>query len=552
MYRLMVVDDEDYIVDGLIDLFEERFTAVLEYCRAYSAGEALDWLKRTKIDIVLTDIRMPGMTGLELHEQIVRTWPQCRVIFLTGYNDFEYIQSAMRNESVDYILKTESDDVIVQAVDKAVYELQHRFESEQLIADAKKRLQTALPIMQKELLWDLLNGEVSRNAIHLQFKELSLTLRADRPVLLVLGRVDGWNSIWSPSDRMLLVYALQNIASDYLSDFSHHFSIFYEQAKLVWLIQFKNEEHSDDNTPDSRLMERLHQVINGAMESIQAASKQYLQLPVSFLTASETVAWSECAEKYSLLKMMLHVHYGIQDELLLMESNLPASPGRPASRTGIFDLRPREWALLQSCLEKGHKQQFQELFLELVKLVPTNQQWQDGLSLHIHHSLLSIYFTHLHQSGMSGEGEDMFGYERVIASGPNRTWGETAERLWQMAEAIFERQNSALVDREREVIRKVKQYIGANLAGDLSLTRIGGEVGFSPSYLSRLYKQITGEGLSDYIVAERLQLAKELLAKQNMRIHDIAEALGFDSPAYFARFFKKQTGTTPTEYRELL
>jgi len=551
MYRLLVVDDEDFIVDGLIDLFEDRFTSDLDYYRAYSAAEALEWLKRTKIDIVLTDIRMPGMNGLELHEQVVRTWPQCKVIFLTGYNDFDYIQSAMRNESVDYILKTEADDVIVRAVEKAVYELQHKFKSEQLIEDAKKRLQVALPIMQKELLWDILNGDVSQNTINQQFEQLSLPLRADRPVLLMLGRVDGWNGITSSSDQMLLVYALQNIAGDYLSPLASHFSIFYEQAKLVWLIQFRTEA-SEADLDHKQSMDRVNQIINGAMESIQAACKHYLQLPVSLLAANEAVAWSECAEKYSLLKMLIHVHYGMQHELLLMESHLAENADRPPSQAGIFDLRPNKWALLQACLEKGQKQQFQELFREMVKLVPANHHCPDSLWLHIYHSLLSVYFTHLHQSGMSGEDNALSGYEQLIAGGTNRTWGETAERLWHMAEAIFERQSSALVDREREVIRKIKQYISANLSGDLSLARIGEEVGFNPSYLSRLYKQITGEGLSDYIVAKRLELAKALLAKPHIRIHDIAIELGFDSPAYFARFFKKQTGTTPTEYRELL
>lgn len=548
MYRLLVVDDEDFIVDGLIDLFEERFPASMEYYRAYSSGEALEWLKRAKIDIVLTDIRMPGMNGLELHEEIIRLWPQCKVIFLTGYNDFDYIQSAMRNESIDYILKTEADGVIVRAVEKAVYELQHRFESEKLIADAKKRLQTALPVMQKELLWDILNGDVSQAAVAQQFDELNLPLRADLPVFLVLGRIDGWNGISSPSDRMLLVYALQNIANEYLSAFAYHYSIFYEQSRLVWFIQFKEDSHAEENEGDYRRAEQRDLFVNGAMENIQNASRQYLHVPVSFLAANKVVDWYDCAEKYNLLKMMLHVHYGMQQELLLSESHLPENHDNRVTRAGIFELRPNKWALLQSFLEKGDMQHFQELFREMVKLIPASRQQWDGLGFHIYHSILSVYFTHLHQSGMTG----LFGYDQVMASGTNRTWGETAERLWQMAEAIFERQNNEMIDREREVIRKVKQYISANLGGDLSLTRIGEVVGFNPSYLSRLYKQMTGEGLSDYIVAERLQLAKALLAKQHMRIHDIAESLGFDSPAYFARFFKKQTGMTPTEFRELL
>jgi two-component system response regulator YesN len=73
----------------------------LDIYRAYSAIEGLEWLNRTKIDIVLTDIRMPGMSGLELHERVVRQWPRCRVIFLTGFTQFNYIQTAMRGGGVE-------------------------------------------------------------------------------------------------------------------------------------------------------------------------------------------------------------------------------------------------------------------------------------------------------------------------------------------------------------------------------------------------------------------------------------------------------------------
>lgn len=551
MYRLLVVDDEDFIVDGLIDLFEDQLAGEWEYYPAYSAHEALESLSRTRIDIVLTDIHMPGITGLELQERISQLWPHCKVIFLTGYNDFNYIQSAMRNQSVDYILKTESDEVIIKAVEKAVFELQHRFQTEQLVEQAKQQLQAALPILQKELVWDILNGVVSLESASQQFEALQLELGLDQPVLLLLGRIDGWSNTLSRSDRMLLVYALQNITGEFLAPYARYFSIVHDQGKLVWLIQFHNGFCGDGIGSASSLDGRLYQLLNGIMENIQAACKRYLQLKVSLLSASEPVEWSGCAVKYSELAMLFHVHYGMQYEVLLTESKVAEKIEQvPIRERGIYDLRSNTWALLQACLEKGDKQQFQEIFRGLVQLVPANQLCPDVLWLHIYHSLLSIYVSHLHQSGMSGEAEGLSGYEQVIATGGNGSWGELAERLWQMAEAIFARQLTALADREREVIRKIKQYISLNLGADLSLSRISDEVGYNPSYLSRLYKQMTGEGLSDYILAQRLLLAKELLSKRHMRIHDIAEALGFDSPAYFARFFKKQTGTTPTEYRE--
>lgn len=100
MYRLLIVDDEPYIVDGLQALVEQwDLPEELDVRCAYSADEALEAADLAKIDVCLTDIRMPGMDGIRLQGEMLRRWPQCKVIFLTGYDDFEYAQSAIRGEA---------------------------------------------------------------------------------------------------------------------------------------------------------------------------------------------------------------------------------------------------------------------------------------------------------------------------------------------------------------------------------------------------------------------------------------------------------------------
>lgn len=100
MFRLLIVDDEEIIVNSLYEIFNSLPEIELDVYKAYSAQEAIDWLSRTRIDIVLSDIMMPEIDGLQLLEEIHKRWPFCKVIFLTGYEKFDYIYGALQIKDV--------------------------------------------------------------------------------------------------------------------------------------------------------------------------------------------------------------------------------------------------------------------------------------------------------------------------------------------------------------------------------------------------------------------------------------------------------------------
>lgn len=120
MYRLLIVDDLPIIVDGLLELFEQTAHLELDVMKAYSGEEALEVLQNHRIDIVISDIKMPGLEGIELLREIKSQWPSCKVIFLTGYNEFHYARSAITYGGFEYILKVESDEKIIESVERAI------------------------------------------------------------------------------------------------------------------------------------------------------------------------------------------------------------------------------------------------------------------------------------------------------------------------------------------------------------------------------------------------------------------------------------------------
>ena len=105
MYNLLIVDDEPYVSEGLGILFREEMPDILDVYCAYSGYEAIKWLEKIRIDIVLLDIKMPDINGIELQKIIMKKSPYCKVIFLTAYDNFNYIRSALQNSAVNFLLK---------------------------------------------------------------------------------------------------------------------------------------------------------------------------------------------------------------------------------------------------------------------------------------------------------------------------------------------------------------------------------------------------------------------------------------------------------------
>ncbi|MGG1878525.1 response regulator [Paenibacillus cisolokensis] len=557
MYRILIVDDEPFIVNGLADLCERSEHLNLEIHKAYSASEALSWLKRTKMDIVLSDIKMPGMSGLALQKEIVKLWPHCKVIFLTGYDDFSYIQEAIREGSVDYILKTEGNDAVLKAIEKTMVLLNQKLAADSLIARARENLRMALPFLQQQYMLELLQrapGRTRREELEQRFRELDMKLAADKPCLVLLCRIDSWSHLGGPAAQPLLLYAVQNITSELLAPMTVSMSVEYGRSKLIWMLQYKGDQSAHRLTRESEPIEdRVKRFVHGMLEQIQETCKSLLKLKTSFALAGEWTPWEHLSDKFEDLKYLMDSGLGIGHEVLLTET---MTINRPESQRDIGRSRMhlKRMDLLRGCLENGDKEEFLKLFREVTDASCFPPEYEHMLKMEVYYGLVSVFMpsiVELESICQVVEGGETVDYIRLTHLEEHDSWTEAISYFTRLAEVIFGQKEQGKQDQQHEVIAKVKAYIEEHLAGDLSLTQIGEAVGHNPSYLSRLYKQVTGEGLSESINAARLAKAKRLLAETSEKIHVIAAAVGFSSPPYFYRFFKKTTHLTPQEYREL-
>lgn len=567
MLHMMIVDDEPIAVNYLVEMLRELDHLELEISKAYSGVEALGRINEVKVDILLTDIRMPGMSGMELAERTVKRWPRCKAIFLTAYDDFAYIQTALRNGGVDYVLKTEGDEAIVRAIDKSISDIRAEINEEHILQKARQQLDLALPSLRREYLLEFVQGEVDTPAVRTKrFANLDMGLDPHQPVLAAIGRIDDWGSFGMSSDKPLLLYSIHNIAEEYLSPMDRFVALHVDRARFMWLIQPKQEPQ--EATVGSEAFEkkldfdaeswmRAGQRLADGAELVQAACKRLLKVPISLTLAAKPSSWETVSERVESLKLQLGLGIGRGKEMLITEQQAEVAQGEPRSSRSFLaenDLRAnvRKFDLLETYMDNGEKEPFGHLFAGLFQAKDKLQSGDEGnyLELELFSHLSAFFLSYLNKRKLITQLGSAIRPELLTELRKHASWKEATGYFLELGIMLAEFNGRKQVERTNDIIGRIHHYIHQFLHEELSLTRLSGLVFLSPPYLSRFYKQMTGKGLLDYITEVRINKAKVLLKTSDRKINEIASEIGLESAAYFTRLFKKTTGFTPLEYRD--
>lgn len=533
MYRMLIVDDLPIIVRSMKALFEEQDRLPLTLYGAHSGLEALEVLKRTRIDIVLSDIRMPEMDGLDMLKEIRRLWPRCKVIFLTGYSEFEYAKMTVAFGGFDYILKTESEQRIVEAVQRALAAIAEESAVNHLLEQAKGQIRQALPVLQKQLLMQLLQGEAPEESeVRRALAELQIALDPGRPVMLLVARIDDWQDRTAIRDKALMRYALINVVGEHLASLSAVAPVEWSDAEIVWLLQ---SEHPPVG---------MATFVFGTLEPLQQVCRELLGLTVSFLLGEQAVAWRMIADRFREMRGKWRWGWGGGHESLLLDS----SPGAQRRTDGGSLALQERLGRLDTLLNNNQQEAFFALLEEV--LASVREERQDvRRKLLVYHAISAMFIACKTEIETVIDTFELADLRRLQPETAVASWTNMENLFRSVSRQLFDAVQANRKDRVEEIVHTVEQYAAAHIDTDTSLVRLADVAGLSPAYLSRLYKQATGRGLSEYLSALKLQTARRLLQDNRLKIQEVAHALGYNSGLAFTRFFKNQTRMTPQEYR---
>lgn len=529
MYNLLLVDDEPCILDGLCYNIDWDGLDIQEVFRAKNTDEALEILQNHRVDLVITDIQMPGRDGLSMGEIILRQWPYTKIIILSGYQNFEYAQRAIHVRAFRYLVKPVRYEILRQAAREALEELQSDLQKKSILENVQQKMTQMKPFLQERYLirW------LYKDAAHpwedgTEPSSYGMDIRPKDWGFWVIVLIDKQKGV--SSGMNLSNMALDELCRGILSEGNRmiHFLDLEERNCYLFLDASKDKIDCFFR----RTVERLEAFLFSMQESLACRASIFWDFPA---------ALPELGERYRDLDWRIRIGsektYGV-----ISGPEIPEG-AKPAGELKALQLLPSFTTLLTAqCREKALKR-VDKIFEELKQQGCLRDQ-----ALQVYHTVTGALVAD--------------SLQRQIKIGK---WGENLTEFLENAGTIgnfdaFYRQCRAavtqylnyLVKNQQtqggKLVAQIKQMVEEQLSGNLSVGSLAVQCHYNAIYLSRLFKEKTGISLQDYIIRQRMEKAK-LLLDGGAKVGDVASAVGYENFPHFSRAFKKAVGVSPKQYQ---
>lgn len=533
MLSLMIVDDESSVVNTLSVTIDWRSLGIVTVHKAFSAQEALDILHTVPVDIVLTDIQMPVVSGLELVNIISERWPRTRCILLSGHAEFEYAQAGIRSQIKGYLLKPVSDEALIQCVSQVAAQLREELSRNDDYERAIKMMRDHLPRLRREFLLELLQGKrFSDDKLQERLTLLELPVRVSDPMLLALVRFHEDLSAYTAFEMSLMEFAVGNMAEE---TFDPHFHVWISKDQhehLVLLLLPRQEASRERHT---MLCEQL-------AGTFQMHVQHYLKKQINVLLGQWGTFPHAVDAMYTNLLLVFGKRFGTED--------LPVYRMDSSDVVEIQTLKQLYAPpTLPQLLEAGHWEAVQAKLTDAMQEL--EEQWA-GSAEHVTEAFCYLFSAFAHIAHRNGRQLSAMIDEDYL-KGKTMAPTQTVEQLREWVNSVYGKLRAQAMQETRtartDIVKEAQKYMLAHLSQQISLQEISDHMHLHPAYLSRVYKLEAGENISEYMTRLKLEKAVQLLTHSSRKIYEIAMDVGYQNPNYFNKVFKKHFGLTAQEYR---
>ncbi|RAR44854.1 helix-turn-helix domain-containing protein [Paenibacillus sp. MDMC362] len=520
MYKVLLADDEILDLEGMKSFIPWEGLGMKVIDSVNNGFSACEVLEREKIDILVTDVRMPNMTGLELAQRALELQEELRIIFVSGYQDFGYVKQAIALNACSYVLKPMEDQELIDALTKVRLELDRLHERK----ETEEAYQQMIPILKNQYLLQILQRPYDGAILDIIKREYRLT-ELHWPVcviLLELDNVSTWRSSSLDTEEKLsameeyfskLHKLLEQNGFEYICKVTDQRTAVLlnggrgKEEIQALLEELKREYNYSMTVGEGRAVHQLEELHTSYTEALAALDYKMFRGKGKWILYSEVP--TEDREDVKSLDIRLDALFTAMTDydIVRIYDELEAIQLLASSIRSKFTIR--NLAVYIMVKLEGHLQTMNE---ELYRMA--------GLEL----KNLDIL---LHFETM----DDIFSWLRMKAM--------------EISEMLKNRKST----KNGRLVEEIIENIQARMHENITLRDMANRFSFSPNYLGVLFKEETGHNFSDYVIKLRMERARDLLKTTKLKIYEIASQTGYQYLPYFSRQFKEMYGMTPLEYR---
>ncbi|RAP75194.1 response regulator transcription factor [Paenibacillus montanisoli] len=505
-YRVFIVDDEPFIIEGLYDIVDWAGYGLEIVGNAGNGKDALELLRHTPADLLITDISMPMMDGLQLIRSVRELKPELKVIVLSGFDEFAYLKEGMRLGIENYLLKPINLEELKSTLASTVNKL-----------DAAVPERKPSPYDIRILTDNVLYRWLTRSIAAQEFEERArlLQLKLDAPyVLIAVVRAD------EPASHLLESSLVSTHAEEGLPAIIPFRDIDGDRVLIIPI-----EEKEEGKRHEVKLLSRIKALVPSALLSLGSPRRMSDEAHLSYEEAKR-------AQQYFILYP--------SDEMVDYEQ-LPAAQDKAE---GQFAL---DWSAYSKWIVAKDKEAlFAQIDDDFKRMQQIGGMTPDDVRQAVVEMLIRFKMELQQIKGL--EEPELF-----------RSWFEQAqslEHITELADTVKQAADvvveSLVQDSKSPIVKTVLKHIHESYAKELSLKGLGSQFHVHPVYLGKLFQKEVKESFTDYINKYRIEQAKLLLRESQLKVQDIAREVGYWEAGYFYKQFKKYVGISPMEYRELL
>ncbi|HEY5583692.1 MAG TPA: response regulator [Ruminiclostridium sp.] len=528
MINLLIVDDEEEIRKGIrLNVDWEAYGVSI--CGEAEDGEAaLKLIKETHPDILLIDIRMPGLSGLQVIEAINSKATPIKSIILSGHDDFNYAQSALRYGVSDYLLKPCRSRDILEVVLKVKSSIEAEQNSNEVLQRFKIQFNESFPLLKERFLCRMINVDEKNSDIFVKnFDMLKINLE-NMMFAVVLIRINDYFEISEHrryEDIELLKFAIKNITFDTIRPY-YKCEVFESNNDVVVIMN--SENNSSDKFLDvfNTLKANISKFLNVTTSiGVGNCYKEPKDIRQSYLDAF--IALESCF----YLGNDIIIKYNDNQELHNEKAFYPLN----AEREIINNLNEGKPEVLKENLEA---------YISKLQIGTLSQEYVKKLCLSL---VLSLNHLCIENNIPTDSifGTDLSYIDTILKFDTlERIKDSLLEKIKLIAETVISKKSG------NKIIEHALNFINENFNKEITLEALASEVYLNPKYLSMLFKKVVGCNFVDYIQNLRISKACELLKDVRLKAYDVAYSVGYSDEKYFSQIFKKLKGVTPSQYRK--